>query len=328
MFFKDRIISSNNISIKPDQLSPGQGPFCMSYGFDLNHMNNSIKEFGLLNRPYVTREFGPDFEIITGHRRIMAMNELGYDKIPCIEIVNSGLDKIQYLKAAIFDNLCTRDLNDIEKGMALNRLSKLLPDDRIIKEYLPLFGMSSHADILSIYIKLEGLHEDIKNGLIDKKFSLKTIRSLIDRDEDTINFIISLISNLMLNFNQQKQFIEYTSEISNIKSLKFKNIFNAEELKSTLNDENLNRPQKAKKILSSLRFARFPRVTESESKFKKTVSDLHLPKGTKISHTPFFEGREYLLEIQFVNGKELKNKINNIAKIQTLETFENPWKEQ
>ena len=50
----------------------------------INQIAASIKEFGFTNPILIDQEGG----IIAGHGRVLALNKLGIDKTPCIELVD------------------------------------------------------------------------------------------------------------------------------------------------------------------------------------------------------------------------------------------------
>jgi len=94
-----------------------------------------------------------------------------------------------------------------------------------------------------------------------------------------------------------------------------------------LANTSLNLPQKGRAILDLLRRRRYPTLTKMEKAFKKKVSRLHLPGKINIQPPPYFESGEYRLEIRFRHGKELKAHVDHLAGMASLETLNDPWKE-
>jgi len=56
------------------------GPCCMSFGFDLNPLIQSIERVGLINPPLLKRDNHGSITIITGYRRIKALKSLKSDR--------------------------------------------------------------------------------------------------------------------------------------------------------------------------------------------------------------------------------------------------------
>ena len=80
-------------------------------------------------------------------------------------------------------------------------------------------------------------------------------------------------------------------------------------------------------MLVFLRVRRFPLLTDSENKFDKMIQNLKIPDGVNITHSPFFERKNYCLEIVFDNGRDLKKTIDNLARIEGLKRIGDPWRE-
>ena len=48
------------------------GPYCMSFGFDLEPLTESIRRVGLINSPLLVRNGNGELDIVIGYRRIRA----------------------------------------------------------------------------------------------------------------------------------------------------------------------------------------------------------------------------------------------------------------
>jgi hypothetical protein len=140
--------------------------------------------------------------------------------------------------------------------------------------------------------------------------------------------LIHSILNLKLTFNQQLQFIDLIVDICIRDGMGINELLNQASFAGVMKNENLNLPQKAKATLGLLESIRFPRLTRSIDSFRKAVSALGLPDGTRISHSPFFEGPEYRLEVPFKNGRQLREKVNVLNELDGLEALTDPWQEE
>jgi ParB family chromosome partitioning protein len=78
----------------------------------------SIKEVGLI-QPLVVVEVGDSYEVIAGHRRLMACELAGLTEAPCIVTVSSGLEK-EVLK--MHENIAREDINPIDWATQLDYL--------------------------------------------------------------------------------------------------------------------------------------------------------------------------------------------------------------
>jgi ParB-like chromosome segregation protein Spo0J len=317
----ERMVNLNEISDEP-------GPYCMSFRFDLDSLVQSIRKFGLIQRPLVIEKTEDKKEVVIGFRRILALKSLKWEKAPMK--VLSGADPISsdLLLLNLYDNLSSRPFNDIEKGMILNRLKSHFSGEEIRREYMPMLGLPSNESTRSLYEKLEELDMTLKNSFAEGDLSLKTIKALLETDPDSRAALFHWIKDLKFNFNQQSLFIENTLDISDREATTILQVLQKKPLLSIRDDPKLNNPQKAKRSLHYLKSRRFPLLIRSEKAFDKMISSLGLPERVRISHAPFFENPDYRLEILFRNGKELGNTIKKLARLNALEGIRDPWDEE
>jgi len=323
---QDFYMKTERILMSVDEPDSEPGPYAMSFGFDLDPMIESIGRVGVLNPPLVDRENGKT-RIVAGYRRIAALTAMGAREIICMDLSGSGLAASEKLLLNLYDNIATRPLNGVEKGMALERLSAYFSEQEILERYMPLLGLPAHLPILATYLRIGELDDEIKASFGSGDLSLQTVRSLAEMDSATRAAFSGWFKKLQFNFNQQIQFIEYINEISSITNELPEEVLSSPALLAILEDQAANGPQKVKSVIDTLRAMRLPRVVDAEKGFQKKVRDLRLPKGTTMHHSPFFESPEYRLEIRFRDGKALRNRIDELSSIKNLERIQDPWKE-
>jgi len=302
------------------------GPYCMSFGFDLKPLVRSIERVGLVNSPLVIENGHDSLTIIAGYRRIQALKTLGWGKITCKVLTESELSPLDCLLLNLHDNLTTRRLNEVEKGMALKRLSPWIGRNDILGHYMPLLDLPSHEPTLFFYLKLEeGLEEEVKEYLVSGHLSLHAAKTLLDIDRDARSSLFQLISNLRLNVNQQKHLFDYILDISHKENKSISDFFGEEPIEKICSDARMNNPQKARAVLRYLRSKLFPTLIKAETTFKKMVSRLDLSEGVTINPPPFFESPHYTLEVLFKDGKELHEKIERLSRTEGLKDLGDPW---
>ena len=308
------------------EIDKGRGPYCMSFGFDLEKYTSSIESIGLINTPTIVRTDKGKMIPVTGYRRLTALRALKQKKVPCRELTDLGFSDFELFRLNLAENLATRRFNDVEKGMILNGLTAFLPRDHIIDHYMPLLGLHSRQSDFSFYTRMDNeLNSRIKELLIHGRISLQAVRMLMSIDKSARPNVSELIANLKLNVNRQRQLIEYLVDLSYAKSQKIQDILNQEDIGGLISNKKLNKPQKAKALLAMLKSLRFPRLSSAEKDFSKRVAGLNLPKGVRIIPSPFFEGSSHTIQIPFKNGKELMKHIEKLKKINGLEGLTDPW---
>lgn len=316
---ESQLVNANKIEVFP-------GPYCMSFGFDIRPLAQSIDRVGLVNCPLLIENKNAELTVIVGYRRIHALKTLGWDRIPCGILSESEVSPLECLLLNLYDNLATRKLNEVEKGMVLNRLHSQVPRKEMLEVYMPLLELPSNESALLFFIKFEQeLDTDIKEYLVQKMISLQTAKMLLKMESDERKHVFNFMSNIKFNINQQKQFIDNIIDLSVIENKSTHELLNEPSLKGVLVNKHSNNPQKAKAILKLLRDRRFPSLVKAEKAFKKKVSSLNLPKSASIHAPPYFEEPHYRLEVLFKDGKELRETINRLNLTEDLDELDDPW---
>lgn len=309
------------------EISENPGPYCMSFGFDLRALIRSVEKFGLINSPMVTRDREGRVQAVVGYRRILALKQLQWEEIRCRDLSHAGLSSLQLLLLNLYDNLATRQFNDVEKGMILSRLFQHFSRDEILRDFMPLLDLPCHEPTLEIFLGLEDLDKKIRESLAHARISLQTVKALVQVDPESRATLFEWITAIKLNKNQQNQFIAYIQDISIRDQKKISELLGEKEILEIFKNKKLNNPQKTKLLLNFLKWRRFPSLTRFEKAFQEKTASLGLPDGITISHPPFFEDPDYRLEILFKNGERLREKIDALGKLNGLESLGDPWKE-
>lgn len=312
--------------VNPSKIEDFPGPYCMSFGFDIRPLAQSIDRVGLVNCPLLIENKNAELTVILGYRRVQALKTLGWDRIPCGVLSEAEVSPLECLFLNLYDNLATRNLNEVEKGMVLNRLHSQIPGKEMLEVYMPLLELPSNEPTLLFFIKLEQeLDTEIKEYLVQKKISLQTVKMLLKMESDERSHVFNFMSNIKFNINQQKQFIDNIVDLTVIENKSAHELLNEPPLKMILVNKHSNNPQKAKAILKLLRGRRFPSMVKAEKAFKKKVSSLDLPKSASIHAPPYFEEPHYRLEVLFREGRELRETINRLTQSEGLDELGDPW---
>lgn len=304
------------------------GPYCMSFGFHVRHLIRSIKEVGLINTPLLTADGQGNWTVVAGYRRMQAFASLGWNRVPCRVIASAQVSPLECLLLNLRDNLATRKLNEVEKGMVLSRLASYLPRSEILTHYMPLLDLPSHESTFLLFRDIEEvLDKEIKEYIVQGLLSLQAIKILLDLDHNARSCLSHLVVKLKFNINQQIQLIDYIIDLSHRSHKSIPEFVENHPLQNICADTRLNNPQKAKAVLHLLRTERLPTLVEAEKAFNKNVSRLNLPEGARITHSRFFEAPDYRLEILFREGGELKQKLEHLCTTRGIEDLKNPWEE-
>ena len=326
----DKLFDIPTTPIQFEKIDVNPGLSCMSFGFDIEPLLNSIKKIGLINSPIIIEkgkgEGAVQYEVIAGFRRISALRALSLNPIPC-RILPSETPSLDCLLINLYENLCSRGFNPVEKGMVLTRLLDLIPEREVLDTYMPLFDLPSHEETLHLFVEVEKMFEhQTKTLLASEYLSMKAAKLLIEMDGTERNMFCDYFSAVRFSKNQQTQFIDLVSDLSHIEDNPVTCLLMEHQLKDIRDNPQMNNPQKAKALITVLRKKRLPRLVRAETGFKQMVEKLALPPEFQIVPPPFFEGAQYRLEISFENGKDLMEKLQVVTNNERLAAFINPWK--
>jgi hypothetical protein len=324
---RNRRAASGNIkfhSVNTEQIPIEPGPYCMSFAFDPQTLERSLDAVGLVHPPLL--EEGRDgFLVVTGSRRIAAARALLWDKIPCMVIQRANITPLECLNINLYDNVCSRAVNEIEKAMILSRLRPFVSLREILNRYMPLLGLPSNEASFLLYLRfVDDLVQDAQESFAKGQLCLKAAKMLVELGRASQKAIFHIIEKIKLNFNEQIQFIEYIIDLCKIDGVEIPDYLEEIMKQNALCDPNMNNPQKAKALMRFLRMKRFPNLSKSERKFKTRVAQLDLPKGVTINHSPYFEDTDYRLQIIFSNGQALKGLLKALS-TKNFEFIGDPW---
>jgi ParB family chromosome partitioning protein len=86
---------------------------------EIDGLARSIEAQGLL-QPLIVRKKVDGYELVSGERRLRALRQLGWDRIPCI--VRRKVSDREMLELALVENVQRENLNEIELATAYQRL--------------------------------------------------------------------------------------------------------------------------------------------------------------------------------------------------------------
>jgi ParB family chromosome partitioning protein len=147
---------------------------------EMDNLANSIIEHGILE-PLIVRNIENGFELIAGHRRLIAAKNAGLKEIPVIikELSNKPSER---LELALIENIIREDLNPIEEAEAFKRLEKEF--EYTILQIAKITGKERPTIVNAI--RLLDLTDDIKDDIRYKRLTPghgKAILSITNKEQ-------------------------------------------------------------------------------------------------------------------------------------------------
>ena len=106
------------------------------------------------------------FQVVSGFRRIDALRALGRSRVDAVLLGPGDPDGARLAECVVLENLAGRGLDPIELSRALRLLREAgVPDDRLRDRYLPAAGRSADRATLDLFLSLDALPGDLREGL-------------------------------------------------------------------------------------------------------------------------------------------------------------------
>ncbi len=281
-------------------------------------LSESIHDLGVMNPPLLLKKEGlaPGrlFSVIYGFQRIAACLKLGWDSIDGT-LADTAISGLTCVKLAITDNLLQRSLNLVETSRALNLLAPYFQDETRLAEAASALGLPGNIALMRKIKSICRLAPSIRDGLLAGPLTLPSAIELGNLDEETGCRLAEIFTALQLSLSKQREIFTLTREIACREDVTLADLVNGNEIKTILNDNNLDRTQKTGALRSYLKQRRFPSLTLAETAFKSNWRKIKPGTGLELIPPPHFEGDVFTLRIQFKTVPELLARNRAIAKI-------------
>jgi ParB-like chromosome segregation protein Spo0J len=320
-----KLLENTPVKVALSEIDLDPGPFCMSFDFSLEQLKASIEEFGVLNPPYLMKDSESHYTVVAGYRRLLAVRELGWSDIVC-QVLHDSYPPFKALLLNLHDNLIQRKMNEIEKGMVVQRLTRFVKHEQIITQFMPMLNIPANRQTLKLFLGLEELEEPIRRSVSRARLSLRVAGLMMSLGTEDRLKINELFTALKWSFNQQWEAIQWVAEIASREGRSIEEVINDREVTEILHSNRMSNPQKLKTIVKVLKRRRFPSLMKAENEFIKGISALPLPARMKIIPPPSFEGIDYRLEIVFTKGKELREKLEELSGLSGLDKVTDFWR--
>jgi len=142
----------------------------------LAELKSSIKEKGII-QPITVRKVDNHYELIAGERRLRAVIELGFKKVPAY--IKKVETKEEMLELAIIENVQRERLNPIEQAQAFQRLvdeCKLTQDEVAQK-------IGKDRTTITNFLRLLKLPRDIQDSVRKHELTMGHARTLLAIDD-------------------------------------------------------------------------------------------------------------------------------------------------
>lgn len=275
--------------IELDQIDPGNELFRISEELENAMLLDSLRESGQLN-PVILLEQKSHKIVVCGFRRIHALRILGVRRVLVRIFPEGKMNSRTALDLALRDNLSHRQLNPLEKARALFNLRQFgVPDEALIRTYLPLLGLNPHASVLRCFILVHNIHPGLRNCLRDGRLTHASLETIAGMPHSLQQSISSLMERIRLTASFQKKLLGLLEDLGACREDQGCDPLGIPEISQIAADSRLSPFQKGEQVFECLYRLRYPRISAASDRFNSQKALLQLPGSIRIREHPFFE---------------------------------------
>lgn len=200
------LTQSGAVSLKISEIEPDRSQPRTNFDDEaLLELENSIREFGVLQPLLVRPMSDGSYRIVAGERRWRAARAAGLSQVP---VVIRSLTDEEACAIALIENLQREDLNAIEEAQGIARLI----DEFGFTQEQAAARLSKSRPAVANSLRLLALPEKARNALKDGIISAGHARALLSLgDEEKINAALARITENSLSVRQTEALVKAMS---------------------------------------------------------------------------------------------------------------------
>lgn len=280
----------------------------------LEALKQSIKAVGIIVPINVRHTPEGTYQIVTGYKRVIAMQELERQSMPAMVHEPNDLSPTQAFLWNLHDNATSRNLNLIEKSIALTKLKQFysMPEDDLVRAFLPLMGEDPSFKVLHQLFSLDSLTEPMKNHVVSANMALSSASRIAEFTPSTQQALLGVLSHIRPSTNKLNELLALLREISARDGLSVEDILNRYQLLQVVANPTSSPADRVTALRHTLKGIRLPQLTERQKQLAELIQNLELPETARVLADPYFETRQMKLECQFSQPEELNAVVKKI----------------
>lgn len=276
----------------------------------------SIERIGLVNPPVVQQKAGADFRIVCGFKRMATLVALRSETVSVFVVADSQ-PSLDLFLLAIQDNQSIRALDPVELATIFAKLESTfgITQENIVASYLPLLGFGQNPRVLQIYHDLHRLTDEWHDALRKDLISLDFAQEMLNHSAAERQRVLSLIFNLRLGKNRQREFIKLLTDVARLDQLSLLQLMDSQPVRAIEFAEKQTPSQKAERLKEWLWEKRYPTYTKIKKQCETLLRQAHLPPNLTIQAPAFFESDVYTAGFTFASQDEFAKSIAAFSNI-------------
>ncbi|MFH1829395.1 MAG: ParB N-terminal domain-containing protein [Pseudomonadota bacterium] len=295
-------------------LNVADDSFRITFSPELGGLKRSIRAVGIIQPINVRHSADNTYQIVTGYKRVLVMQDLGRQSVPALVHEPHDLSPTQAFMWNLHDNAATRELNIIEKSMALAKLNQFysVSEEDLVKQYLPILSMDPSYKLLHQLLSLSQLTEPLKNYVVGSDLALSSASRIAEFSPSTQQELLPVLTRIRPSTGKLNELLTLIREIAARDGLTVEEVLSRYQLMQVVADQNTSATDKVKALRQALKGLKLPQLTERQRQLASLIESLELPDSARVVTDPYFESEKIKLECQFSHPEELDDLITKI----------------
>lgn len=279
----------------------------ITFSPELEGLKRSIRAVGIIQPINVRHTPEGTYQIVTGYKRVLVMQELARQAVPALVHQPADLSPTQAFLWNLHDNAVNRELNLIEKSVALTKLSQFysVSEQELVRQFLPLLNLDPSYKVLHQLISLAQLTQPLRSYVVASDLALSSASRISEFSPSTQQAMLPVLTQIRPSAAKLNELLTLIREIAARDGLSVEEVLQRYQFMQVVADREKTPAEKVRALQEALRGIKLPQLTERRNQMARLIQGLDLPDHAKIVHDPYFEDERIKLECHFSRPEEI-----------------------
>lgn len=264
----------------------------------------SFERSGVLSPPILWAGRNDLLVIVDGFKRLAWLKRQTFPEIECF-VCPSDIRRKELIVAKVETKLFGPPMNGAEKAGIVSMLSGAVPEDVLLRTYLPALDIPGRRDACARWLRLAAAGEEVLGALAADVIDERAALELAGWCEGAREAMLSLLAKLRCSASIQMEILERVEEIAVRDDCTPEQLLGHSGIQAILLDSRMHHRQKTQALRDLLDQMRFPRLKAREARVQHAIEEIPMPRAARLAPPPAFEGDRWRLYVEFSNAGEL-----------------------
>jgi len=237
-------------------------------------------------------------------------------------VLPAGTPEFTCLLLSLYDN-AARPLDPWEQAFYAACLCRHLPQEEVVRRYLPVLGLAPAPRLLQRLLKVAELQDPWPPLIATGRLSVNAAALLSGWPPEAQAAAWPYFSTLPLSHRTQEEFLEGVEILARRRGVALAHLLADPELAGPLTAPDLSPASRAEAVRRRLKELVFPEFSRAKRAFQEGLKALGLAGHPKIrlEPPPAFEGPDFRLTLTFTDAAELQMLLSEVQRLAASQEF-------